>query len=369
MRTRLRGAFVVGNEAGRHVLWRDGEVVIEDDRVVFVGRGFEGTLDRDIDYGFALIGPGFIDLDALGDLDTAALTFDNGPEWRLGRVWSEDFLRAGPTETYNAEEEAFKAHYAFVQLLRNGITTAMPITSMLYRAWAESYDEFVAVALVAEAVGIRAYLGPCYMSGLTFVRPDGSLHQHWDEARGLASLADAERYARDVDGRANGRIRAFLAPDRIETQTPAVLERTAALVRALDVPVRLHCCQSAYEFATVLRLRGTTPLGWLEALGLLGPRAILPHGVYRSGHPAVGRAGDEDLRRLAASGATVVHCPIVWNRDGEALDSFSKLRAAGGRPCHGHRHVSPRHDREHPHGPRVRPPDGRRARRHGGGLL
>lgn len=329
MRTRLRAAHVIGNENGRHVLWRDGEVVFEDDRILFVGRGFDGALDRDIDHGFALIGPGFVDLDALGDLDTAVLTFDNGPEWRLGRVWSEDFLRSGPAETYTAEEESFKVRYAFAQLLRNGITTAMPITSMLYRAWAESYDETAEVARIAEAMGIRAYLGPCYMSGLTFVRDDGSLHQHWDEARGLAGLDDAARFARDFDGRANGRIRAFLAPDRIETQTPAVLARTAAVQREIDAPMRLHCCQSAYEFETVLRLRGATPLGWLERLGLLGPRAILPHGVYRSGHAGVSRAGDEDTRRLAASGATIVHCPIVWNRDGEALGSFSALASAG----------------------------------------
>jgi cytosine/adenosine deaminase-related metal-dependent hydrolase len=178
-------------------------------------------------------------------------------------------------------------------------------------------------------MGIRAYLGPCYMSGLTYQRADGSLAQHWDEAKGMAGLDDAARFIADFDNTAQGRVRAFLAPDRIETQMPRVLERTAALQRETGVPMRLHCCQSVYEFETVLSLRGHTPLGWLESLGLLTDRAILPHGIYISGHPQVSTKGDADMRRLVCSGATVAHCPIVFGRDGEALSSFASYRAAG----------------------------------------
>src|SRR5690606_26844525 len=151
---------------------------------------------------------GFIDLDALGDLDTEVLTFDNGPWKNLGRIWTEDALRRGPTEAYTPEEELFKYRFAFTQLIRNGITTALPITSMLYRAWAESYDEMAGVAAIAEDIGIRAYLGPCFMSGLTYQREDGSLAQHWDEAKGMAGLADAARFIADFDNTAQGRIRA-----------------------------------------------------------------------------------------------------------------------------------------------------------------
>jgi cytosine/adenosine deaminase-related metal-dependent hydrolase len=81
------------------------------------------------------------------------------------------------------EEEVFKYRYAFTQLIRNGITTAMPITSMYYRQWAETYDEFAAVAGVASELGLRTYLGPCYMSGMSYWQADGTLAHHWDEAR------------------------------------------------------------------------------------------------------------------------------------------------------------------------------------------
>lgn len=329
MRTRLKASFIVGFDKSTHRLWRNAELVFTGDRIDYVGPTFEGHVDQTIDYGQALISPGLIDLDALGDLDSGVLTVDNGNKLEMGRLWSEDYLKQGPHESYNQEEEAFKYRYAFTHLIRNGVTTALPITSMYYRAWAETYEEFATVAAIAGELGIRAYLGPCYMSGMTYVRRDKSLAQHWDEPRGLSGLDAAVRFFHDFDGAHQGRVRGMFAPDRIETCTPSLLARTAAASRELKAPVRLHCCQSLYEYRLVEKLRQTSPLGWLEQLGLLTPRAILPHGIYTSGHPALERPNQDDWRRLTTSGVNIAHCPAVFARSGEALDSFGKYRAAG----------------------------------------
>lgn len=329
MRTLLKAEFVVGFNGTSHELWRDGEVVFSGNTIEFVGRNFQGHVDKTIDYGRALIGPGLIDLDALGDLDSDVLGFDNGSRLEMGRQWSEEYLREGSREAYTDEEEIFKYRYAFTQLIRNGITTALPITSMYYREWGERYDEFAAVTAIAGELGLRVYLGPCYMSGMTYVRTDRTLDQFWDEPRGLAGLGQALRFFQDFDGTQGGLVRGMLAPDRIETCTPELLARTAAASRELNAPVRLHCCQSVYEFELIRRLRQTTPLGWLEQLGLLTPRAVLPHGIYLSGHPKVSDTTHDDWQRLTGSGATVVHCPAVFARTGQALNSFGKYRAAG----------------------------------------
>ncbi|UUZ70283.1 amidohydrolase family protein [Polaromonas sp. P2-4] len=329
MRTCLKASFVVGFNGSAHTLWRDAEVVFSGDTIEFVGHNFPGHVDKTVDYGHALISPGLIDLDALGDLDSGVLALDNGSKLEMGRLWSEDYLHQGPRESYTEEEERFKYRYAFTHLIRNGITTALPITSMYYRAWAERYDEFASVVDIAGELGIRAYLGPCYMSGMTYVRQDRSLDQFWDEPRGLSGLEQAIRFFRDFDGAHGGLVRGMLAPDRIETCTPQLLARTAAVSAELKAPVRLHCCQSVYEFETVEKLRHATPLGWLEQLGLLTPRAILPHGIYISGHPGVSNKSDHDWRRLMGSGVNIAHCPAVFARTGEALDSFGKYRAAG----------------------------------------
>ena len=40
MKTKLTGAFVIGYDGHDHVIYRDGEVVYEDDRIEFVGHDY-----------------------------------------------------------------------------------------------------------------------------------------------------------------------------------------------------------------------------------------------------------------------------------------------------------------------------------------
>src|SRR5689334_12525795 len=91
MRIRLTGDWVIGHEGGRHCLVEQGEVVYQGARIIFVGHDFPGEVDLTYDYGKALIAPGFVDLDALADLDTTILSFDNQPGWRKGRVWPRTY--------------------------------------------------------------------------------------------------------------------------------------------------------------------------------------------------------------------------------------------------------------------------------------
>ena len=327
-RTLLAARWVVGHEDGRHRLLERGEVVFEDGAIVFVGHAFPGEIARRIDYGEALIGPGFIDLDALADLDTTVLGFDNGPAWRKGRVWPRDYVEAGPFEMYTPEELAFQKRHAFATLIRNGITTALPIASLFYRAWGETPEEFEAAADAAETLGLRVYLGPAYRTGNQVVEADGTIAAYYDEARGLAELDAALAFCRRNEGRAGGLIRTMLSPDRVETCTPELLRRTAAAGRELEVPVRLHCCQSMIEYDLVLAQHGLSPPEWLESLGFLTDRTLLPHGTFVSGSRHVPRPG-RDLDIIRGAGATIVHCPLVSGRHGNALDSFSRYRTKG----------------------------------------
>ena len=324
-RTLLTARWVVGHDAGRHCLLEHGEVVIEGSRVVFVGRGFPGEVAARHDLGASLLGPGLVDLDALGDLDTTVLALDNGPPQEKGRIWPHDYAAR---EMYGPDELAFQKRYAFAQLLRHGATTALPIASLFYRAWGETWDEFAAAAEAAGELGLRVYLGPAYRTGNLVVEEGGEIAPRFDESRGLAGLAEAVRFCERFEGAQGGLVRAMLAPDRIETCTPELLRRTAAAVRELDVPVRLHCCQSRLEYELVLRLHGMSPPEWLHGLGFLSPRALLPHATWVSGSRGVPRPG-RDLEIMRDAGATVVHCPIVSARGGRALESFARCRAMG----------------------------------------
>lgn len=327
-RTLITARWVVGHEDGRHCLLEHGEVVIEGDRIVFVGHSYEGEVAKRHDLGFALVGPGLIDLDTLGDLDTTVLALDNGPPQEKGRIWPRSYIARGPREMYAPDELAFQKRYAFAQLLRNGITTALPIASLFYRAWGETSDEFATAADAAHHLGLRVYLGPAYRTGNLVVEEDGQVVTEFDETRGLAGLDEAMEFCMRFEGTQGGLVRTMLAPDRIETCTPGLLRRTAAAVRDLGVPVRLHCCQSRLEYELVLRLHGMSPPEWLQSLGLLSRQTLLPHATWVSGSRGIERPG-RDLEIMRDAGATVVHCPIVSARGGRALDSLASCRAIG----------------------------------------
>ncbi|SIR08295.1 amidohydrolase family protein [Bosea sp. TND4EK4] len=324
----LTARWLVGHKDGRHRLYENGEIVFEGGAVVFVGHRFPGEVARRIDYGQAVIGPGFIDCDALSDLDTTILGYDNQPAWKKGRVWPRSYLEAGPYEMYSREELAFQKRHAFAALIRNGITTALPIASLFYRAWGETVQEFEDAAEAAASLGLRAYLGPAYRTGNQLVEADGTIATHYDEERGLAELDAAIDFARRHEGAAGGLILGMLAPDRIETSTAELLRRTAAASRDLDIPVRLHCCQSKIEYDLVLAQHGMSPPEWLESLGFLNERCLLPHGTVVSGSRLVERPG-RDLEIIRDAGASIVHCPLVSGRHGSAIDHFGRYHAMG----------------------------------------
>ncbi|OAI82270.1 N-ethylammeline chlorohydrolase [Rhizobium sp. GHKF11] len=319
-RTLLTASWVVGHKDGSHRLLKNGEVVFENGEIVFVGHEFPGEVARRIDFGNALVSPGLIDLDALSDLDTTILGIDHHPGWAKGRVWPRSYVEAGPYEMYSPEELAFQKRFAFGQLLLNGITTAAPIASLFYREWGETVAEFEAAADAAGELGLRVYLSPSFRSGGMVLEEPGRMVPVFDEERGFQGLADAIAFIEKQSGRHGDLVRGMLAPDRVETSTLALIERTDAAARELGCKFRLHMAQGVMEVDTVRKLHGSTAPVWLAKAGLLSERLIAPHAT---------NATEEDLALYAENGVSIVHCPLVSSRGGSTLSSFSSCRKRG----------------------------------------
>ena len=61
MRTAIAGGWSIAIEAGHHCLIHEGVVVFEDEKILHVGRNFDGRVDQTIDTAGKLEAPGFID--------------------------------------------------------------------------------------------------------------------------------------------------------------------------------------------------------------------------------------------------------------------------------------------------------------------
>ena len=327
MTIKLTARWVLGFEGDDHVLFEDGEVVIDGPRLVHAGHRTARRADIETNLGMALIAPGFIDLNALADVDTTILGF-GGNAVPGAKLWSKDYA-ARARDVLTPAQMLVGARAAFCQLLLSGITTALPVTSLLFRRWAESGAEFDALAGLSAELGIRQFLGPSFRSHVIVDQGNGTPGLVADEAVGLAGLADAVAFVernRDAHG---GLVQGLLVPSTIETCSDELLLRTAEAAGALDVPFRLHCCQSKTEADFMWRRSGKSSLAHLRDLGVLSQRALLPHAIDLGGPDADPELIESDLVALRDSGATVVHCPLVVGRGGRRLNSFGRFRDEG----------------------------------------
>ncbi len=334
MRTRWRAAHILAHQNGGHALLRDGEVVWEDDTIVYVGPRFDGPVDTELALGDSLVLPGLIDLDALTDIDHLVLDSWASPEIAPGLQWSQEYF-SDSRDVFTAAERAFVREYALVQLALHGITTYLPIASEVHSSWAETFDDFVAMAEISRRIGLRGYLGPSYRSGVNIVDADGKRRVAFDEERGRAGLQDAQRFLEYAAKLGDPLVNGALLPCRIETLTPELMRDTAALALQHDVPVRLHCLQGFVERELILAQHGCTPLELLRRTGLFETRLLIPHGIVIDVHPEVYGEDRGDLATLAAAGVSIVHCPQTSLRYGDALHSFGRYRRAGINLCLG----------------------------------
>jgi cytosine/adenosine deaminase-related metal-dependent hydrolase len=337
--TALRAAFVIAFDEHRpggpgFVELRDGVVLVRGSRIEAVAEGPAATdlaagADETIDLGESLLMPGLIDLEGLVDIDHLLLDSWWGPQHEARLEWSEAYAQA-PREVLTPAERSTLRRYGLVQLILHGITSAMPISTEIHGAWAETHDDLLDTARTASGLGIRTFLGPSYRSGVHVTRADGSRGIHWDEAKGEAAFADAVRFLDTAAALDDPLVTGVLVPCRVETVSDTILAETGRVSAERDALVRVHATQGLdSEIGILRRERGATPLGLLERSGLLNDRLILAHGVYLDVHPDVHGEDRGDLARLAAAGASIVHCPLTNARYAFWLEKLSQYLDAG----------------------------------------
>ena len=267
-------------------LFERGTIRIEGDRIAAVRRSREGDeaaeADRVIDGDGLLAMPGLVNahthleltplIGAFSDLDLPEMM--GGMTSIYGRLADGEFA-------YLAD-----AGYelAALNFLTGGVTT---VNSMDVdpRSGAETFGE----------AGLRGFFGPA----ITDLFWDVPVDEQFDRVR---SFVD------DYHGAYDGRIRATICPHDDWSCTRDLWERTADLAAEYpDLLVHTHLLELD-ESDTMARANGAADsVGLLEEMGLLDERLVAAH--FRV-------ADDEDLRRTAAAGASVAHCPSVfcyWN--------------------------------------------------------
>jgi len=334
MRTMIKAQWIVANDGKQHVLLRDGVVVYEGQKIIYVGRAFEGDVDRRIDAGHKLVCPGFIDAHVhSGHRASHRLITDSGRPLYFGQPFLEisvpkegktvsgdpRYLKPGDAEL-NASLE-LNSLFTVAELLRNGVTTFVEFGSQV--------SVQMALREQVKRFGTRAYLGPGYDCGRWVGDEKGRLKRIRDDKGGLQGLKTAVEFIEKHEGEFDDRIRGILVPREVETSSVELLKQTLHYADKLKVPMATHAAYSVLEFHDVVREHLMTPIELLNEVGMLRQTLNIGHGNLIADNANLNYSGARDLELMGHHHCSISHCPINIARRARSLDNWKRYRDAG----------------------------------------
>ena len=286
-------------QALRH--WPDGFLVIEDGRIAAVGNGSQLPKDMPVDdWRGKLILPGFVDTHIhYPQTDVIA----SHGEQLLG--WLERYTFPAESRFGDPAVAAETADFFLSELLRNGTTTALVMGTV----HAESVEAMFDAAFKRE---MRLAAGKVLMDRNAPENLRDTAQSGYDQ-----SLALIRRW------HGKERLAYAVTPRFAPTSSEAQLEAAGELYREnAGVLMHTHVAENRDEVAWVKQLfpQSRSYLDVYERYGLLGPRAVLAHGIHLD---------DEDRRLMAERGAAIAFCPTSNLFVGSGIFDYGKAHAAG----------------------------------------
>src|SRR5439155_20696918 len=183
-----------------------------------------------------------------------------------------------PAEAKNVTEEFVRwgTRLAAAEQIRGGVTT-----------FADMYYFEDAIAEETKAAGMRGVLGETI---LDFPAPDNKSN--------AAMLEYTERFLKRWQG--DPLIHAAVAPHSMYACSQKTLQDSAALARKYSAPILIHVAETKKELNDSREKNGTTPVQYLDKLGILGPDVLAAHCIF---------VDETDRKILAQRRVACVHNP------------------------------------------------------------
>ncbi len=290
MRTVIEHAQVLCMDETMQV-FRDGYVVIENDRIAEVGEG-AGPLDADerVDAQGGILMPGMVNVHSHISMIPFRSMGDDCPD-RLRK-----FLFPLELEAMTPELVYKSARYAVCELLLAGVTSVL---DMYY------FEDQVAKA--CDEMGIRAWVGETVINMETC-----------DSREPYGGLALCEALIKNWKN--HDRIHPMVAPHATNTNSPEMLKAAYDLACRYDVNYTLHVSEMDYEMELFRKEYDRTPIEFLYDLGVLSERTIAAHCIH---------ATDHDVQLFAQTGTKVAHCVGANTKGGKGVCPVLDMRKAG----------------------------------------
>ena len=278
----IEGGYVIP-VVPRHKIIRDGAVVVEDDRIVFVGKRDEAkrkfSAEEVIKAHKHVILPGLIN--AHTHLFQSILR-NIGVDMELVS-WLRTSIH--PTLSCFRDEDFYvAAKWGLIENIKSGVTT------IIENHYGPRGHDAVIKALMES--GLRAVLARGIYELNVLL---GELREEPDKA-----LSDVERLVKQYHGAANGKIMIAVAPMHPYNASKELLLKAKELSDKYNIIYHTHTAESKRDQELVVQLHGKTDITLLYELGILSPKYHAVHAVNVS---------PEEIKYLAKTSAHVIHNP------------------------------------------------------------
>jgi cytosine/adenosine deaminase-related metal-dependent hydrolase len=271
--------YVITVDERRRII-QDGAVLVDGARISRVGKASELAgvgADRVIDGRHMVVTPGFFN----GHMHISYAHCVRGifPDDQGSPLKHVFALQAAMTE----EEEYQTTLLGLLELVQNGNVCFLdPGSTKFPDACLQAYGD----------AGIRVVTGECVIdqdSPLALPR--------YPTAEAVERIA---AFVKKWDGRLDGRMRAWPMPFSAETCSAELIVAAKRIADETGTGLTLHHNSGAAARKEYQARHGTTPTGYLEKIGALGPNVVLAH---------VLGIGDDEIEAIARTGTAVAMCP------------------------------------------------------------
>jgi len=293
----VTGATIVTMDPDRHVI-EGGFLAVRGDSVVAIGeqvatmfpKGLTAT--KTIDTRGKIVIPGLIN----GHTHIPMVLMRGLKDDVTLDEWLRKYIF--PAEARNVTEDYVRwgSRLALAEMIRGGTTT---FADMYYFEDAEAEE--------TKAAGLRGFLGETWID---FPAPDNK-----NEAE---MVVYTEKFLKKWQG--DPLIHAAVAPHSIYTCSEKTLRDSAALARKYHAPILIHVAEMEKEFVDSIKTNGTTPVQYLDGIGVLGPDVLAAHCIWLD---------STDMKIVAERQTGCVHNPSSNMMLASGVAAVVDERAAG----------------------------------------